>query len=238
MNSNNTINASNVGNAIWQQLQNAMPTTPVEEFGELHDLKDLAGNSTGSIEVLTAPNLVKMSLLSINMGPGRYFNIHVIPQANLQVPRFLFEGMAMPGSSQLSLDLFPDTDVFMETNSFLELYSDIIPVYTEARMESVVSFEASRQAHMRAFSSPVFLCAFQAPDEHVEKIEDFAHRYLDAWLKILSSPEQLDAEATATREKRRKHMQESIIDLDPDRNRVVAVYGEKTTRNIELASML
>ena len=97
MNSNSTINTSNVGNAIWQQLQNAMPTTPVEEFAELHDLKDLAGNSTGSIEVLTAPNLVKMSLLSINMGPGRYFNIHVIPQANLQVPRFLFEGMVMPG---------------------------------------------------------------------------------------------------------------------------------------------
>jgi phosphomannomutase len=33
-------------------------------------------------------------------------------------------------------------------------------------------------------------------------------------------------------------MQDCIIALDPDRDRVVAVYGEATTRAIERASML
>ena len=64
------------------------------------------------------------------------------------------------------------------------------------------------------------------------------HGYLDAWLGMYRSASQLDAEATEERQKRRDHMQDCIISLDPDRNRVVAVYGEDTTRAIERASML
>ena len=60
-----------VGESIWAKLKSELETTPVAEFDELLDLKDLAGNSTGSIEVVTADKLIKMSSLSITMGPDR-----------------------------------------------------------------------------------------------------------------------------------------------------------------------
>lgn len=48
----------------------------------------------------------------------------------------------------------------------------------------------------------------------------------------------VDAAVTEAREYRSAHMQDAIISLDPDRNRVVQIYGEDTTSAIERASML
>lgn len=227
-----------VGESIWTKLKSELETTPVAEFDELLDLKDLAGNSTGSIEVVTADKLVKMSSLSISMGPGRYFNIHVIPEPGVDLPRYLFEGMAMPGASQISMDLFPDNDVFMNIKPYISQYAAAIEVYNKARKESGILFESSRQTHMRAFSSPLFLCTFGLPDERLAEVEQFGHGYLDAWLDMYRSAGQLDTDTSAARQARRDHMQDCIISLDPDRDRVVAVYGEDTTRAIERASML
>jgi hypothetical protein len=179
-----------------------------------------------------------MSSLSIVMGHGRYFNIHVIPEAQFELPRFVFEGMAMPGANQISMDLFPDYDVFMGIKPYLQQYTDAIDVYKKARMESDILFEASRQTHMRAFSSPLFLCTFGLQDERLAEAQDFAAGYLDSWLKMYKNAQEVDAQLTAAREARRTHMQAAIIELDPDRDRVVAIYGEDTTRAIERASML
>ncbi len=238
MNNNNEVTVRNIGQAIWQRLLGSMNTAPVGEFNELLDLKDLTGASTGSIEVVTAPHLIKMSSLSINMGPGRYFNIHVIPETSVQVPRYIFEGMVMPGQGQISLDLFPDYDVFMNIHEYLKQYEDVIAVYNAARMESGIAFEASRQTHMRSFSSPLFLCTFGLPEDRFSEMEGFAHRYLDGWLAMFQSAQQLDDATAMVREKRRQHMQDSVIALDPDRDRVVAIYGDDTTSAIERASML
>ena len=238
MSDSHIITTSNIGNAIWQRLVDSLDTTPVNEFDELLDVKDLAGNSTGRIEVHSAPKLIKLSSLSITMGPGRYFNVHVIPEPSLELPRYIFEGMAMPGHSQISLDLFPDMDVFMNIREYLEQYEDLISVYTEARMESGIVFESSRQTHMRAFSSPLFLCTFGLSDDRLTDIEGFAHGYLDGWLEMYENAAELDAAAAAERAQRRQYMQDSIIALDPDRDRVVAVYGEDITKAIERASML
>jgi hypothetical protein len=227
-----------VGESIWAKLKSELGTTPVTEFDELLNLRDLAGNSTGYIEVVTADKLVKMSSLSITMGPGRYFNIHVIPEPDVDLPRYLFEGMAMPNASQISMDLFPDNDVFISIKPYIDQYAAAIDVYNKARKESDILFEPSKQAHMRAFSSPLFLCTFGLPDSQLAEVEEFAHGYLDAWLDMYKSAGRLDSEAANTRQARRDHMQECIIALDPDRDRVVAVYGEETTRAIERASML
>jgi len=238
MNESNTTTISNIGNAVWQRLLGAMDATPVKEFDELLDLKDLAGNSTGSIEVVTAPNLVKMSSLSIVMGPGRYFNINVIPEANLKIPRYIFEGMVMPGSGQISMDMFPDSDIYMDIRDYLNQYADVIKVYDEARKNSGILFESSRQTHMRAFASPLFLCTFGLAEDRFGDVQDIAQGYLDTWLEMYRAAAPLDDATAELRMKRRQYMQDSIIALDPDRNRVVQVYGEDTTAAIERASML
>lgn len=232
------VNLENYGDSICERLLAQLETTVVAEFADLAHLKDLAGNDTGHIHVYQADRLVKMSFLSISVGAGRYFNIHVIPDPHYDVPRFLHEGMLLPMGSQISLDLFPDIDEPKEVLHLLDLFSGVTKVYDQARQDPDLQFQPSRQLHMRAFSSPMFLCAFGVDEAKLPKLDRYAHGYLNAWLQLYRNAPQLSAEAAAERAARRAHMSRTIIDLDPDRGLVVDVYGEQTTQAIERASML
>jgi len=90
---------------------------------------------------------------------------------------------------------------------------------------------------MRAFCSPFFLNVFKAPLEQLPQLDAIANRYFDEWLKIFQAAETVDAVAAADRQRRRTHMSDTVIALDPDRHMIVQVYGEDTTCAIEQAVM-
>lgn len=230
------------GQALEQRIMRDVDAEQLGEFEELLDLKNLAGDSTGYVKTFGGDRLTKGCSLSIDLAPGiRYFNIHIIPEPQYDIPRYVSEGMLMrdnmgPGS-QVSMDLFPDVDAVDGIESILGQYMAVGEVYDDARQDERFQLEPSRLMHMRAFSSPVFLLASAIPEANLPAIEDYAGRYYDAWLDMYRNPKQLTAAQAEARQRRREHMGDMIVKHDPDRFRVVAVYGEETTRMIERASM-
>lgn len=230
-----------LGQALEARIIRELEAQPIAEFNELLDLKNLAGQSTGYVRAFRGGRLAKGTSVSIDMMPGaRYFNIHLIPDARYDIPRFLFEGMLMAkgvgNGSQVSMDLFPDVDDVEYITELLEKFAPVGKIYEEARKDPRFRLEPSRQMHMRAFASPVFLLVFAVPEENLPALEGYAERYFDAWLAMYRNARQLaDAEAQA-RARRRKHVGDTIMRLDPDRHLVVSVYGEETTRMIERAN--
>jgi hypothetical protein len=238
MNDTQTSSVYTLGRALEERLMATLDAQPLTQFDSLLDLKNLAGESTGYVRSFAGERIAKGTSVSINMMPGaRYFNIHIIPEPQYDVPRFLFEGMLMPKASQVSMDLFPDFDVVADIDVFLEKYASVGKVYEEARTDDRFVLQPSRLLHMRAFSSPVFLLVFGAPEKDLPMLEVYAERYFDAWLDMYRNGERLsDAQADARRQLRQK-IGDTIVRLDPDRQMVVQIYGEETTRMIEAASM-
>jgi hypothetical protein len=228
-----------LGNALEARIVSELEARPLQEFDALLDLRNLAGQSTGYVRAFSGGRLAKGTSVSIAMMPGmRYFNIHLIPDPHYDIPRFLFEGMLMtagPGS-QVSMDLFPDVDDVEHIDELLARFAAVGRIYDEARKDPRFRLEPSRQMHMRAFASPVFLLVFGVPAEQLPALEGYAGRYFDAWLDLYRNARRLsDAEAEA-RTRRRRHIGDTIMRLDPDRHMVVSVYGEETTRMIERAN--
>lgn len=238
MNDTLTSPVDTVGQALEARLLSELDAQPLTEFDALLDLRNLAGESTGYVKTFTGERLAKATSVSINLMPGaRYFNIHVIPEPQYDVPRFLFEGMLMAQSSQVSMDLFPDFDVVADIDAYLGKYASVAEVYEAARNDDRFVLQPSRLLHMRAFSSPVFLLVFALPEDHLRALDAYANRYFDAWLAMHRDAQRLtDTEADARRRLRQK-IGETIVRLDPDRHMVVEIYGEETTRLIEQASM-
>jgi len=231
-------NIQTLGRRIEHRILNEMALTPVERFSKLHDLKNLKGESTGYIKVVTGDRIEKASSLSIDIAPGvRYFNIHIIPEARYRVPRYIFEGMLSPHGSQVSMDVFPDIDSEMDVGYLIKDFGPFTEIYDEACAEEDITFRPSRYMHMRAFQSPFFLCT-DAPAEVLPRLEDYAERYFDEWQKLLASGSRLSDEESTARRVRRSHIARTIIEQDPDRHMVVSVYGEAVTQSIEEASML
>ena len=232
------VDMSTIGKILEERLVRELGATAVTEFDDLQDLRNLAGESTGHVHVYAADKLVKASFLSIAVGPGRYFNIHLIPQPEYDVPRFVYEGLLMPGASQVSLDLFADMDAGARVLDLPAFYGDAVQVYDAARQNPALQLQASRFLHMRAFTSPLFLLVSRVPDSVLPDFEAYATGYLDAWLKLLQDAAEISPAEAADREARRKHMAAMLIKLDPDRDMVVQVYGEEMIQAIEAASML
>jgi hypothetical protein len=238
MNDTNNSPVYTLGQALEERIMTELGAQPLTQYDRLLDLKNLAGESTGYVKTFTGSKLMKGSSVSINMMPGaRYFNIHVIPEPQYDIPRFLFEGMLMNQGSQVSMDLFTDFDVVADIDAYLEKYSTVAKIYEEARTDDRFVLEPSRLLHMRAFSSPVFLLVFSTPEENLLALEAYAERYFDAWLDMHRNAEQLSDIKAAARRQRREQIGKAIMRLDPDRNMVVKIYGEDTTRMIEEANM-
>jgi hypothetical protein len=227
------------GLAVENKLVEALGATPMAKYTSLLDLKNTRGESTGYVRTYEAPRMAKLACLSIDIMPGmRYFNIHAIPDHHYEVPRFNFEGMVTSKTSQVSMDLYPDMDVTMNFDYVNRHYQGIAKIYGKAKKHRVIKPEASRLPHMRALCSPYFLLANGVQGEHIFELQTWALAYLDEWLKIYHAVEELDATGAAHRLQRRLHVAKTIIDNDPDRDKVVSTYGEKTTQAIEEAAML
>lgn len=227
-----------LGHVLEKRMMAELNAQPLKEFDELLDLKNLAGESTGYVRTFTGDKLTKGTSVSIDLMPGaRYFNIHIIPEPQYDVPRFLFEGMLTTQGSQVSLDLFPDFDVVANIDKYLENYAAAAEIYEQARLDERFTLAPSRLLHMRAFSSPVFLLVFSIPEEHLRGIEAYAERYFDAWKEMRKNAARLSNTEAAVRQTLRKQIGNTIIQRDPDRHMVVKVYGEETTRMIEKANI-
>jgi hypothetical protein len=227
-----------LGQALEKRIMAELDAQPLVQYDSLLDLQNLAGESTGYVKAFTGDKLTKGTSVSINMMPGaRYFNIHVIPEPQYDIPRFICEGMLMAQGSQISMDLFPDFDVVANIDTYLEKYASAGEVYEEARNDDRFVLEPSRLPHMRAFSSPVFMLVSSIPEEHLPALEAYAERYFDAWLDMYKNAICLSDKEAGARQQRREQIGNTIMRLDPDRHMVVKIYGEETTRMIEAANM-
>jgi hypothetical protein len=225
------------GGSIIARLTAELGAVPSDDFAQLHDIRNLAGASTGYVHVYKAPRLVKATHLSVNVAPGaRYFNIHIVPEARYNVPRYSLEGMVTAQASQVSMDLYPDIDTFMEIRPYLEQMRGVCAIFDEAK-KSAIDFRPSRLPHMRAFCSPFFLNVFRASSEQLPQLDAIAQRYFDEWHKLLQTAAEVSPAAAADRQRRRTHMSDTVIALDPDRQMIVQVYGEAVTCGIEQAVM-
>lgn len=228
-----------LGQRIESRFIDELPVSPVERFDQLLNLKNLQGESTGYIKVFSGDRIEKGSSLSIDIMPGmRYFNIHLIPEADYLTPRYLFEGMLSSYGSQASIDLFPDVDVTMDVDYLLDKFGNVTDIYDAARADEGLHMKPSRYMHMRAFASPFFICAFDVAEDALPRVETIAERYFDEWQDMLRSAPTLEPDVAAARRVRRSHVAHTLIREDPDRNKVVDVYGEACTQAIEEASML
>jgi len=227
-----------LGQALEERMMAELDARPLTQFDSLLDLKNLTGESTGYVKAFAGDRIEKGTSVSINLMPGaRYFNIHIIPEPQYDVPRFLFEGMLMPRTSQVSMDLFPDFDVVADIDAFLEKYVSVGEVYEAARTDDRFLLQPSRFLHMRAFSSPVFLLVFSASENDLPALDEYAERYFDAWLDMHRNSARLSDSKADARRRLRKQIGDTIVRLDPDRHMVVDIYGEETTRMIEEANM-
>ncbi len=227
------------GQPVEDKLVSALNAEPIDRFADLHDLKNLKGESTGYVKTWTAPHMDRLASLSIDILPGmRYFNIHAIPDHNYLIPRFNFEGMISTRGSQASMDLYPDEDVIDNYSLIQHRYAVLDDTYNRAKKHKHIHIEASRLPHMRALCSPYFLMAKSVSAESVGEMQDWALNYVDAWLAIWKSAERLDEATANARLDRRIKIARLIIDNDPDRHKVVDVYGEEMTQAIERATML
>jgi hypothetical protein len=227
----------NFGLSIEKRIQEQLGGTLTDRFPEVQDIKNLAGESTGHMRVYLADKLVKASCMSVNVMPGaRYFNMHIIPEPKYLIPRFGFEGMLMAQGGQVSMDFYSDMDLVMRIDDWQEMFGSVTPIYDEAK-QSDLNVQPSRLMHMRAFASPFFINVVGPTVDQLPQIEAIANRYFDEWLKVFQSPVEVGTEEAADRQARREHFARKIIELDPDRQMIVQVYGEETTQAIEAALM-
>ena len=225
------------GSSIIERLIAELGASQTDAFPELSDIRNLQGDSTGYVRVYKAAGIAKATHLSVNVAPGaRYFNIQIVPEPQYNVTRYAFEGMVTVQGSQISMDMFPDVDVFMQIQPVLEQMAGVKKVFDEAK-QTDIDFRPSRLPHMRAFCSPFFLNAAKATEADLPELDKIANRYFDEWKKIFAAREEVDAAAAADRTARRDHMSDVVIALDPDRQMIVQVYGEEITCAIEKAVM-
>ena len=140
--------------------------------------------------------------------------------------------------SQLSMDLYPDHDIVLDFDFIRDNYAGLVPVYEKAKAHKLIHPEPSRLPHMRALCSPYFLLANKVPPEAAGDMERFALAYLDEWLGLYERAGKVSDEEAERQRERRLHIARTIIENDPDRDKVVNTYGEETTCAIEKAAML
>jgi hypothetical protein len=227
------------GQAVEDKLVATLDAKPLAEHADLLDLKNTKGESTGYVRTYSAERMEKLACLSIDIMPGmRYFNIHAIPDHHYLIPRFNFEGMVTTKGSQLSMDLYPDMDVIMNFDYINKHYSGLEKTYQQAKQHKTITPEPSRLPHMRSLCSPYFLLANKVQQDELARMQTWALAYLEQWLKVYQSEGQLDEAGADLRLARRLKIARTIIENDPDRDKVVSTYGEETTAKIEAAAML
>ncbi|NND54431.1 MAG: hypothetical protein HKN56_05600 [Gammaproteobacteria bacterium] len=225
------------GGDFVEMVVRELKAEPDPDYAHMDEIHNLAGDNTGFARVWQGPGIRKISYLSIDIMPGaRYFNFMVSPDDAIDAPRFAHEGMLSVHGGQLSMDLYHDVDMQAHIAELVRKLEPVTEIYNEARA-SYIEFVPSRQVHMRAFCSPHFLNVFNPEGKALPQIQSYAERYFRAWQQLLADAATLDEAATADRTRRRVHMSDMVVALDPDREMVVQVYGEDTVQAIEQTVM-
>ena len=229
---------ANFATATEARIVKELGLKQTDRHAEIAAVTDTSGAAKGYVRCYEGKHIYKFAVLSIDVAPGaRYFNMHIMPEPAFDMPRFLFEGMCSIHGNQVSTDILFDQDMQINIRELAERCRPFEHIYKEVREGDELNVEPSRQAHMRALASPYFLCVFSMPADKLAPMEAVANRYLDEWLKLYASAGQLSEAEAADRLKRRNHMADMVIELDPDRNMVVQVLGEDTVQAIERAVM-
>ncbi|WP_299592261.1 hypothetical protein [uncultured Microbulbifer sp.] len=225
---------------IEAQVISRLGLKPVPEYQSLSSIKNLQGRATGYARVYRGEVIEKAAFLTLNFMPGMcYFNVHLIPRACYRIPRFSFEGMLTPQGSQISMDLYPDMDIMLNLEYFRSHYKRAADTYTRARFDSsALVTEPSRMLHMRAFASPYMLLAYGVKEAQVAEFCGYAQAYLQDWMDLCSASQICSEGEVEDRIRRRELIMRTIIECDPDREKVVMLYGEAVTEQIEQATML
>ena len=210
------------------------------EYQSLSTINNLQGRATGYARVYRGAVIEKAAFLSLNFMPGMcYFNVHLIPRACYRIPRFSFEGMLTPQGSQISMDLYPDMDIMLNLDYFRSHYKRAADTYTRARFDTpTLVTEPSRMLHMRAFASPFMLLSYGVKESQVADFCCYAQAYLQDWMDLCSASQISSEQEVEDRIRRRDIIMRTIIECDPDRDKVVMLYGDDVTRQIEQATML
>ncbi len=225
------------GKPLVDRIVRELAAVPAEGYEHMAGIRNLAGDVTGFARVYTADRIRKITHLNIDIMPGaKYFNIVVSPEDAIDAPRFAHEGMVSVHGSQISTDLYHDVDMPMHIRDIVTRTAGLTEIFNEAKA-SPINFVPSRQVHMRAFCSPHFLNVFGATGDELPPLADYADRYFTEWKKLFDAAEQVDAAMAEERQRRRLHMSDMVIELDPDRNMVVQVFGEDTVQAIEATVM-
>jgi len=228
-----------IGQSIEARIQAEVEAVPIERYAELLDLTNLNGESTGYCKVFKGDKLAKGSMFSMSIPPvGRYFNIHLIPDARYRIPRFSYEGMLTSRGSQCSIDLYPDRDVVMDLVDFEDQYQGVAKIYAQAQKNELIQWQPAEQAFLRAIFSPFALLSFTIPGAGLGAMEGYADGYFSEWLKMYAAGQENSAAETAYVTKRRARMKEVMRARDPNVEGVIAVYGEEKTRAIQDATLL
>jgi len=230
---------SNTGTSLESKSVSKLNAKFDDSFDDLLELRNLKGENTGYTKVWHGDFGSKISMISVNIMPGkaRYFNLQITPDDALRAPRYVFEGMVMGHSCQLSVDLYPDLDIVTALDWVCDTYAPVNKLFDEIRKGDQFAPGVSRFIHIRSFCSPVFLLAPAIPIETVATFEGYADQYFDAWLDIVANAERSDAAETAARKERRALISRETIARDTDRKMVVGVYGEELTQRMEVAAM-
>ncbi len=226
------------GNYVKEKVTYALDLTPHPDFAHLATLKNLQGEVTGSVEVFSAPDVERVAFLSIDVACGmRYFNMHIIPDATKDLPRFNFEGLVTSKGSQLSLDLYSDKDMLAEYEAMMDQHQGLAGAYDAARKHDDIAWQQSKLPHMRAFCSPYFLLAYGVQGDQLTVFNKAASDYFDHWLALYKNRKPVTLGAEADVINRRKVIKKVMVDADPDRDMVVETYGEEITVAIEAGVM-
>jgi hypothetical protein len=228
-----------IGQLIEARIQAEVEAVSIERYAELLELTNLNGESTGYCKVFKGDKLAKGSMFSMSIPPvGRYFNIHLIPDARYRIPRFSYEGMLTSRGSQCSIDLYPDKDVVMDLVDFEDQYRGVAKIYAQAQKNELIEWQPAEQAFLRAIFSPFALLSFTIPGAGLGAMEGYADGYFSEWLKMYAAGQENSDAETAYVTERRARMKEVMRARDPNVEGVIAIYGEEKTRAIQDATLL
>jgi hypothetical protein len=223
---------SRIGNRIVEELE----ISPVEDFADLREIKNVQDQTCGHANIYTGGNISKVVDLSIEVVPGmRYFFIQIVPDVHLDAPRFSFDGILTSQGNRLSLDLYTDTDIGLDLNGLYGRYLPLGKIYDRAREDRELLFESSRLPHIRATCSPFFLGVFSCANDQLPRMEEYANAYLDEWINLFKSKSPVSDEQALAKKHRRKNFSRIVRDQNSMGKMVVDILGVTTAETLQNA---
>lgn len=228
--------ASAFGRETAARIVRALDLKPAEEFSDIAELQTQQGAPGGHVRIYRAPGIEKVVDMSMELVAGmRYFFVHIVPDASLDAPRYVFDSVVTVQGTRASIDLYPDFDMTSDIDCLTRKFAGLNRIYDAAIDDTEIVFSPSRLAHIRAVCSPFFLGVFSAQHFLLPKLEVYAQRYFDEWRNLFSQAKSISAAKTQQKRARREVITEAIVGGDYMRRTVSDIYGHEIARKVEQA---